>query len=125
MGLRGWTEVPLVDLLASQLGINRTLVCLENDGNTALLAEVWVGAAKGKRDVVLLTLGTGIGAGILSGGRLIRGHLGQAGELGHAILVPEGRVHGGTGVNGIFEAYASCTAVVARVGEAGVPESSS
>jgi len=120
--LRGWTDVPLCQLIADALGIARSLVVLENDGNTALLAELWVGAAKGKKDVVLLTLGTGIGAGIVCGGQLVRGCKGQAGELGHAILVPGGRPSAATGVHGIWEAYASATAVAARAAEGWVPE---
>merc|ERR1719359_1992264 len=88
--LRGWRDVPLTHLLADALGVDRSLVVLENDGNTALLAELWIGAARGKKDVVLLTLGTGIGAGIVCGGELLRGCKGEAPELGHAILVPGG-----------------------------------
>jgi len=122
--LRGWTEVPLCQLMADALGISRSLVVLENDGNTALLAELWIGAAKGKKDVVLLTLGTGIGAGIVCGGQLVRGSQGQAGELGHAILVPGGRPSAATGVEGIWEAYASATAVKARAADGPVPQGS-
>jgi len=121
--LRGWRDVPLTQLMADQLGIDRSRVVLENDGNTALLAELWIGAAKGKKDVVLLTLGTGIGSGIVSGGQLVRGCNGQAGELGHSILIPEGRPNKATGVQGIWEMYASATAVVARAKE-GIPADS-
>jgi glucokinase len=59
---------------------------LLNDAHAALLGEVWRGAAEGARDAVLLTLGTGVGGAILSGGRLLRGHLGRAGHLGHMCL---------------------------------------
>ena len=59
------------------------IVTVLNDGQAALLGEVWMGAAKGATDVFLLTLGTGVGGAILSGGRLLRGHLGRAGHLGH------------------------------------------
>ncbi len=54
-----------------------------NDAHAALLGEIWQGAARGRRDVILLTLGTGVGGAIVSGGRLLRGHLGRAGHLGH------------------------------------------
>lgn len=61
----------------------KTAVTVLNDGHAALLGEVWMGAAKGARDVFLLTLGTGVGGAVLCGGRLLRGHLGRAGHLGH------------------------------------------
>jgi len=59
---------------------------LLNDAHAALLGEVWRGAAAGARDAILLTLGTGVGGAVLSGGRLLRGHLGRAGHLGHMCL---------------------------------------
>ncbi len=61
-----------------------------NDAHAALLGEIWRGAAKGLRDVVLLTLGTGVGGAVVSGGRLLRGHIGRAGHLGHISLNPHG-----------------------------------
>jgi glucokinase len=61
-----------------------------NDANAALLGEVWMGAASGARDVILLTLGTGVGGGALVGGRLLRGHIGRGGHLGHTSLDPDG-----------------------------------
>lgn len=62
-----------------------------NDAHAALLGEVWAGIAKGKSDVVLLTLGTGVGGAILSGGKLLRGTIGRAGHLGHMCMDPDGR----------------------------------
>jgi len=61
-----------------------------NDAHAALLGEVWLGAARGCRDVLLLTLGTGVGGAVMSDGRLLRGHIGKAGHLGHVSLDPEG-----------------------------------
>jgi glucokinase len=61
-----------------------------NDGHAALLGEAWVGAARGYRHVVLFTLGTGVGGGVLADGRLLRGAIGRAGHLGHLSLNPEG-----------------------------------
>lgn len=61
-----------------------------NDAHAALLGEVWLGAARGCRDVLLLTLGTGVGGAAMSDGRLLRGHIGKAGHLGHISLDPEG-----------------------------------
>lgn len=112
--LKGWKEIPLCDILAEVLGTARQKVVLENDTNAALLGEVWVGAAVGSTNAALMTLGTGIGGALLCDGRLLRGSRGQAGEIGHAILVPDGREWGSTGVQGIFEGYASATAVAAR-----------
>jgi glucokinase len=65
-------------------------VALLNDAHAALLGEVWQGAAAGARDAVLLTLGTGVGGAILSGGRLLTGHLGRGGHLGHTCLDVDG-----------------------------------
>lgn len=62
------------------------LVPVTNDAHASLLGEAWVGAARGLRDCVMLTLGTGVGGAILSGGRILRGHLGRAGHLGHVSL---------------------------------------
>lgn len=66
--------------------LDRAHVRVLNDGQAALLGEVWQGAAKGLRDVFLLTLGTGVGGAILSSGKLLRGHIGRAGHLGHISL---------------------------------------
>ena len=60
-----------------------TAIPVLNDAHAALLGEAWLGAAKGERDVILITLGTGVGGAILSDGKLLRGHLGRAGHLGH------------------------------------------
>eukprot|EP00913_Durusdinium_trenchii_P019104 g17954.t1 len=99
-------------------------VTLENDTNAALLAEAWTGAAAGIKHIVLLTIGTGIGGAIMCDGQLLRGSKGQAGEIGHSILVPDGRTFGGAGVSGIFEGYASCSAVAIRARELMPPDSS-
>jgi glucokinase len=104
-----WTNFCITDVLSKEL--DNVPVYLENDANAALLAEVWIGAGKGCSDVVMMTLGTGVGGAIMSGGRLIHGATGMAGEIGHAIVERNGRLNEGTGVRGIFEAYASATAV--------------
>ena len=89
-----------------------TAVILENDANAAALGEKWMGAGRGVEDLVLLTLGTGIGGGIISAGRVIRGYAGMAGELGHITVVPNGNPCG-CGNQGCVEKYASATAVTA------------
>src|SRR5206468_1632362 len=63
-----------------------TPVPVLNDAHAALVGEAWLGAARGARDVVLLTLGTGIGGAILADGKLLRGHIGRAGHLGHVTV---------------------------------------
>jgi glucokinase len=63
------------------------------------------------KDFIMITLGTGVGSGIVAGGKLIYGHDGFAGELGHTIIIPDGRMHEGTGKKGSLESYASATGV--------------
>ena len=81
-GLEGLVWVDYLETSAS--------VRVLNDAHAALLGEVWKGAASGFRDVVLLTLGTGVGGAVLADGRLLKGHLGRAGHLGHISLNPDG-----------------------------------
>jgi glucokinase len=85
-------------------------VILENDANVAALGEKWIGAGRDVDDLVLLTLGTGIGGGIISGGKVLHGFLGMAGELGHMTVVPGGNPCA-CGNNGCLEKHASATAV--------------
>ncbi len=87
-------------------------VVLTNDANAAAIGEMMYGAAKDMNDFIMITLGTGVGSGIVANGQLIYGHDGFAGELGHTIIIPEGRYHAGTGKNGSLESYASATGVV-------------
>jgi glucokinase len=90
----------------------KTWMILENDANAAALGEKWMGAGREVDDLVLLTLGTGVGGGIISGGRVLRGCLGMAGELGHITVVPNGNPCG-CGNQGCLEKHASATAVSA------------
>jgi glucokinase len=100
---------PVRDAISQRLG---SPVILENDANAAALGEKWMGAGRDVEDLVLLTLGTGIGGGIISGGRVLRGHVGMAGELGHLTVVPGGNPCG-CGNRGCLEKHASATAVTA------------
>jgi glucokinase len=86
-------------------------VKLTNDANAAAVGEMMYGAAKGMKDFIMITLGTGVGSGIVANGELIYGHDGFAGELGHTIIIPDGRLHPGTGKKGSLESYASATGV--------------
>ncbi len=100
---------PIRDELSQRLG---TPVILENDANAAALGEKWIGAGRNVDDLVLLTLGTGIGGGIISNGKVLRGSLGMAGELGHITVVPNGNPCG-CGNRGCVEKHASATAITA------------
>lgn len=93
--------------LESRLG---RAVLVDNDANGAALAEWRVGSARGHDDVLVVTLGTGIGGGIVSGGRLVRGWNGFAGEIGHVVVVADGRTCA-CGRRGCWEQYASGTAL--------------
>jgi glucokinase len=100
---------PVRDEIEKRLGAR---VILENDANAAALGEKWMGAGRGIDDLILLTLGTGIGGGIISGGKILRGYLGMAGEIGHVTISANGYPCG-CGNTGCAEKYASATAVSA------------
>lgn len=111
--LPGWHTVPLVALLESALG---GPVVLENDANAAALAEWRFGAGRGYTDVVYLTMSTGIGGGLILGGRLHRGAGGAAGEIGHIPLQSDGP-RCACGMRGCFEALAGGSAWQKRLRE--------
>lgn len=97
--------VPLVDLLKKSMPEMKT-IALTNDANAAAMGEMIYGGAKGMKNFVMYTLGTGVGSGIIVNGDLVYGHDGFAGECGHTMLIPGGRVCG-CGVRGHLEAYCS------------------
>src|SRR5215203_4434212 len=100
--------IPLAKLTEDKFKVP---VILTNDANAAAVGEMMYGAAKGMKDFIMITLGTGVGSGIVATGQLILGHDGFAGELGHTIIIPNGRLHEGTGKHGSLESYASATGV--------------
>src|SRR5450755_1231422 len=112
--LPGWAEYPVRAEIERRL---KTIVILENDANVAALGEKWLGAAKEYSDVAMLTLGTGVGGGLVIGGEIWRGANGMAGEFGHTTVEPEGHPCG-CGNRGCLEQYASATAVVRLAREA-------
>lgn len=112
--LPGWVNVPLRQRLTAATGLP---VILENDANAAAFGEFTAGAGRGSRSLVLLTLGTGVGGGIVLDGQLWHGVDDSAGEMGHTILVPGGRPCP-CGQAGCFERYCSANAMAARITEA-------
>jgi glucokinase len=100
--------IPLAKMMESKFKLP---VVLTNDANAAAIGEMMYGAAQGMKDFIMITLGTGVGSGIVANGHLIYGHDGFAGELGHTIIIPNGRLHEGTGKHGSLESYASATGV--------------
>jgi glucokinase len=106
--LPGWHDYPVREEIERRLD---TVVVLENDANAAALGENWLGAARSTDDMCMITLGTGIGGGIVIGGRVWHGMAGMAGELGH-ITIDRNGPPCGCGSNGCAEQYASATAVV-------------
>ena len=100
--------VPLAKLMSDSLQVHCKLT---NDAKAAALGEQHFGAAKGMKDFLVITLGTGLGSGIIANGSLVYGHDGFAGELGHIIVVPGGRLCG-CGRNGCLETYVSATGLV-------------
>jgi glucokinase len=103
-----WSQVPVRALLEAATGLP---VVVENDGNVAAWGEYRFGAGRGGGDLTLVTVGTGIGGGIVIDGGLFRGSHGAAGEIGHINAVPDGRPCG-CGRNGCLEQYASGNALV-------------
>ena len=116
--LPGFDEFPVRDEIERLLG---THVILENDANAAALGEKWIGAGRSVDDLVLLTLGTGIGGGIISHGRVLHGCVGMAGELGHMTVFPNGNPCG-CGNFGCLEKHASATAVAGMARMLGLGE---
>lgn len=107
--LPGWEFVPIKQTLQDRFGVK---VRVANDANCVCLAEAWVGAAKGCTDVVCITLGTGLGGGILTGGKLLTGARGLGGELGHMPIHALDGVPCSCGRRGCWEKYAATTALI-------------
>lgn len=113
-------NVPLRDELARRLGFESKGVILENDANVAAVGENWLGAGRDHDDLLMVTLGTGVGGGLILNGELYAGAGGMAGELGHICIDPDGPWCG-CGRRGCVEQYASATAAKRRARELGLP----
>lgn len=112
--LPGWDNYPVHSDIERRLG---TPVILENDANAAALGEKWLGAGRDVDTMVMLTLGTGVGGGIVMDGKIWHGMSGMAGELGHITVYPDGHICGCSN-NGCLEQYASATAITRMANEA-------
>jgi glucokinase len=112
---------PLRARIAQRLGLDEKRVLVENDANAAALGESWLGAGRARDDIFMVTLGTGIGGGVVLGNRLWRGR-GMAGEIGHVKIHDTGPVCG-CGRVGCLETFSSATAARRRALELGLPRS--
>jgi len=108
--LKNWKNVPIVDMLKA---VSRFPIYMDNDANLAAIGEHWIGAGKGFNNIIMITLGTGVGGGIIINGHIYRGSHGTAGELGHITIVEDGEKCG-CGNKGCLEAYASANYTVKR-----------
>lgn len=108
-----WRNVPIKSYLENALQIRG---CFENDANCGALAEWLFGAGKGCKDMIYLTMSTGIGAGIIAGGKLVQGKTFLAGEIGHSVIEPHGR-QCNCGLKGCWEAYCGGRAIAQRMQE--------
>lgn len=115
--LPGWLDVPIVAAATEAFGLP---VALENDATAAAAGEHRYGAGAGTSHMVYLTISTGVGGGVVIGGRLYRGATGNGGELGHVTVDCDGRVCRGCGRKGCLEAYVSGTSIAERAREAGM-----
>lgn len=113
--LPGWTNLPIRQQLGDRL---KKPTILQNDGNAAAYGEHWAGAGREARSLVMFTLGTGIGCGIIEDGLIIEGRHSHGGECGHIIIQMDNARQCSCGAYGHLEAYASATALVKRAREA-------
>ncbi|MGG3941367.1 ROK family glucokinase [Peribacillus psychrosaccharolyticus] len=111
----GWVDYPLKDLLEVETSLPAVV---ENDANLAALGEMWKGAGNGAKDLIAVTLGTGVGGGVIANGMLVQGASGAAGEIGHITVVPEGGAPCNCGKSGCLETVASATGIVRLANEA-------
>ena len=103
-----WSNMPLAQIVSDKFGIP---VAITNDANAAALGEMTYGCARGMKDFIMITLGTGVGSGIVINGQLVYGHDGFAGELGHVIVKRNNGRLCGCGRTGCLETYCSATGV--------------
>ena len=112
VNIEAWRGFPLLDRLCTHTGLATTI---DNDAKALALGEGWLGAAVGARDYLAMVVSTGVGGGIVLDGRLLDGHDGNAGHVGHVIVEPDG-ARCGCGARGCLEAEASGTAIARATG---------
>jgi glucokinase len=112
----GWKNLPLTAILKKKLGKK---VLLDNDANLAALGESWIGAGKGEKVVLCVTLGTGVGGGLIVNGEIYQGATGVSNHIGHIVVHPDGP-QAPYGNSGILEQYVSATGIIRLAKEAGV-----
>src|SRR5438046_1816171 len=112
--LRWKGVIPLCDLVTAKFKLPSVI---NNDAKAAAIGEMTYGAARGMKHFIMITLGTGVGSGIVIDGHVVYGHDGFAGELGHTTIRPGGRKHSGTGMHGTLEAYASSNGIAITANE--------
>ncbi|MRX72627.1 ROK family glucokinase [Bacillus lacus] len=105
----GWKDYPLKDHLEMETGLS---AIIDNDANIAALGEMWKGAGDGAKDLICVTLGTGVGGGIISNGIIVHGVNGAGGEIGHITAVAQGGAQCNCGKTGCIETIASATGIV-------------
>lgn len=105
----GWGILNVAEEMKSLTGLD---IKVGNDANVAALGEMWQGGAKGSRDVVMVTLGTGVGGGVIVNGRIVSGFNGAGGEIGHITVCGDETEQCGCGQYGCLEQYASATGIV-------------
>lgn len=115
----GWDIVELKKIMCEKTGLRNIEVA--NDANVAALGEQWRGSARDYNSIVMVTLGTGVGGGIIINGKIHTGHKGAAGEIGHITVEPDEEEACGCGCHGCLEQYASATGVV-RIAKKEFPE---
>lgn len=113
--LRPWQNVPVRQYVEAKFGVP---TAFQNDANAAAFGEYWIGAGRGARSMVMFTLGTGVGGGIIIGDKIVQGEHSHGAELGHTIIEMTNPRTCGCGRLGCLEAYASASAVVRRAQEA-------
>ena len=106
--------IPMCELVTERFKLPSII---NNDAKAAAIGEMTYGAARGMKDFIMITLGTGVGSGIVINGQVVYGHDGFAGELGHTTIRPGGRKHWGTGMLGSLETYASATGIAITANE--------
>lgn len=114
VNLNGWGDFDVSEKLSSLVGISVKVV---NDANAAALGEMWQGGAKGYSNVIFVTLGTGVGGGVIVDGKVLTGQHGAAGEIGHIKIKRDADFTCGCGKKGCLEGYASATGIVRYANE--------